>query len=117
MSVVTPLRTHDTESNFVRAYKGQTLQSSRLLDTARRIVVVSPPISPGVPGDDEVAIIELPPARRWQARELTIVGTGFCLAPAAGEYVQGDVDGRITVRLVPLLNDRCDERDYWAVVG
>lgn len=106
---------HDTESNFVRAHKGQTLHASQLLDTNRRIIVISPPISPGEA--DDVAVIALPPARRWVARDLTIVGTGFCLAPVAGEHVQGDVDGRAAIRLIPLLNDRRDEPDSWAVVG
>jgi hypothetical protein len=113
MSTATSLRTHDTESNFLRAHKGQTLRAERLLATGRRIIVVSPPISPSV---DEVAVIELPPARRMLHKELTIIGTGFRLAPVAREQVQGDVDGSRTVRLAPLLNDRYDEPDGWAVI-
>ncbi len=113
MSTIT-LRTHDAESNFLRAFRGETLHASQFLDTGRRIVVVSAPRTPC--NADDVAVVALPPARRWLARELTIVGCGYRLAPVAGESVQGDVDGRSTVRLVPLLNDRHDEPDGWVAI-
>jgi hypothetical protein len=109
-----PFRTHPVESNFLRVCRGETLGAERFIETGCRIVVVSAPIRPG--GDD-VAVIQLPPARRWLSRELTIVGAGFRLAPAAGESVQGDVAGRYAVRLVPLLNDRAVEPDSWAVIA
>ncbi len=115
MSTVAFFRTHDTESNFLRAFRGETLRASKLLDTGRRIVVVSAPRTPC--DADDVAVIELPPARRWLARELTIVGSGYRLALVAGEKVQGNVDGRSTTRLLPLLTDRHDEPDAWVVVG
>jgi hypothetical protein len=115
MGIPIPFRSHSAESNFLRAFRGETLYASRILDTGRRIIVVSVPRT--ISSTDDVAVIELPPARRWLHKELTIIGAGFRLAPAAGESVQGEVAGRYAVRLVPLLNDRADEPDSWAVVG
>jgi hypothetical protein len=99
----------------LRAHRGETLQASEILAAARRIIVVSTPRT--ISAADDVAVIELPPARRWLSRELTIVGAGFRLAPAAGEHVLGDIGDCQAARLMPLLNDRHDEADSWVVVG
>jgi hypothetical protein len=99
----------------LRAFRGETLQASQILESARRIIVVSP--ARVISETDSVAVIELPPARQRLHKELTIIGSGYRLAPTAGDVVQGDVEGRSAVRLIPLLNDRHDEPDAWVVIA
>jgi hypothetical protein len=103
-------------TNFVRAHLGETLTSDEILGASRRIILVS--ASRGrVNAIDAFAMIELPLARRWEGRDLVIVGTQFCLAPHGQEIMRGDVGGHHAVRLVPLLSDREDEPDAWTVIG
>jgi hypothetical protein len=84
MSAVT--HHHDPDrSNFLRAFRGEELPASEFISTGRRLVVVSGARR----GDaDDVAVIELPPAACWLHKDVTIIGTGFRLAPAHAENVQ-----------------------------
>jgi hypothetical protein len=63
--------------------------------------------------------VELPLARRFEGKELTIVdstGMGFLVIPSDGDIIYGDIAMRIAVRLVPLVGDRDDEPDGWGAV-
>jgi hypothetical protein len=116
MTAVVPLRDYDAPtSNFVRAHVGETLTADEIISAWRRIIVVSPSRR-RIGAIDAFAVIELPPARRWEGRDLIIVGSQFCIAPHGQEIMRGDVAGRHAVRLVPLLTDREDEPDGWAVL-
>jgi hypothetical protein len=67
----------------------------------------------------EPATIEIPLARRFQGKELTIIdssGMGFLVIPSDGDIVYGDIAMRSAVRLVPLVGDDDDEPDGWGVV-
>jgi hypothetical protein len=114
MTATTALRDADAPTtNFLRAHLGETLTAAEILDARRRIIVVSASRRVSV---DAFAMIELPPARHWEGRDLIIVGSQFCLSPHGREIIRGDTAGRpAAVRLVPLLTDRADEPDAWAV--
>jgi hypothetical protein len=92
MNVAT-LREYDTPvTNFVRAHLGETLTADEILSASRRIILVS--ASRRVGAIDAFAMIELPPARRWEGRDLVIVGDRFCLAPHGRDIIRGDATGR-----------------------
>jgi hypothetical protein len=110
---------HETDgaqtSNFIRAFLGETLTGAEIVSASRRIILVCAPRR--ISTTDAFAMIELPPARRWEARDIIIVGTQFCLAPHGREIIRGDTVGHHAVRLVPLISDRHEDPDGWVVVG
>jgi hypothetical protein len=103
-------------SNFIRCCVGSTVTGGEILRSGLCVLKVCPPdrlVSA------EPATIEIPPARRFEGKELTIVdasGMGFLVIPSDGDIVYGDIAMRSAVRLVPLVGDGDEEPDGWGVV-
>jgi hypothetical protein len=115
MAAVALLHPQIKTTNFVRAHVGETLTSEEILAASRRVIVVSAARAVNIDQSNSLARIELPPARRWEGRELTIVGHPFCLSPYGDEVLRGgEAIGRDGVRLVPLIAE--DGRDGWAIL-
>jgi hypothetical protein len=108
---------HQSDGNFVRAFVGAEFDAAAIQHSGVQVIKICMPER--LASADPATII-LPPARRWQGREITIVdatGLGFLLIPREPEIIHGDVAMRSVVRLMPLLTDQDDEQDAWYVVG
>ena len=102
--------------NFLRCRVGSTLTAQDILRSGLALIKVCPPDRLT---SAEPATIEVPPARRFEGKELTIVdsaGMGFLVIPSDGDVVYGDIAMRTAVRLVPLVGDGDEEPDGWGVV-
>jgi hypothetical protein len=103
-------------SNFLRCRVGSTLTAQDILLSGLALIKVCPPdrlVSA------EPATVELPPAKRFQGKELTIVDIpawASLVSPSDGDIVYGDIAMRSAVRLVPLVSDGDEEPDGWGVV-
>jgi hypothetical protein len=116
MAKVAYLRPEVRTTNFLRAHVGETLTSEEIIAASRRVIVVSAARGMNTDRSNSFARIELPPVRRWEGRELTIVGGQFCISPHDGELLRGgEAMGRNGVRLVPLIAE--DGRDGWAILN
>jgi hypothetical protein len=103
-------------SNFIRCSVGSTLTAQDILRSGLCVIKAC---MPDRPASAEPATIEIPPARRFEGKELTIVdsaGMGFLVIPSDGDIVYGDIAMRSAVRLVPLVGDGDEEPDGWGVV-
>jgi hypothetical protein len=101
--------------NFIACRVGSTLTAQDILRSSLYVIKVC---MPGRLASAEPATIEIPPARRFEGGELTVVdasGMGFLLIPSDGDSLYGHVAMRSAVRLVPLVGDG-DEPDGWGVV-
>ena len=107
-------RTNDGKRGFQPGWPPSDA-SIRILAAFRRIILVSASRR-CISAIDAFAMVELPPARRWEARDLVIVGQQFCVTPHEREIIRGDTAGRHAVRLVPLLSDSEGEPDGWVVL-
>src|SRR5262249_18728052 len=103
-------------SNFMRCCVGSTLTAQDILRSGLCVIKVC---SPDRLASAEPATVELPPARRFEGRELTIVdisGMGFLVIPSDGDIVYGDIAMKTAVRLVALVSDDDEEADGWSVI-
>jgi hypothetical protein len=118
VSMITPLRDTDRpDGNFLRVVAGGTLSADDIAAGWQRIIKVC---LPGDGASAEPAVIELPPARRWAPKEITVVDAaslGYVLRVSAGDKIYGAAAGHVNrpvLRLMPLLSDLHDEPDAWA---
>jgi hypothetical protein len=101
--------------NFIRLVAGSTLSADEILRAKRLYIKI---VRPDGVSSTERAVIELPPARKWEGRDLTIIdttGQSFRLVSHGDEVLYGDGNKCGAVRLVPLLSDRDDEPDGWGL--
>jgi hypothetical protein len=103
------------ESNFIRGYVGSVLAAHSILRSGLCTIKIC---MPERLASADPATVELPPARLFKERDLTIIdssGMGFLLIPSGTDMVHGDVAMRSAVRLVPLVSDGAGESDGWGV--
>jgi hypothetical protein len=102
--------------HFIRCRVGSTVTAQDILRSGLSVIKVC---MPDRLASAEPATIEIPPARRFQDKELTIVdnaGMGFLVIPSDGDILYGHIAMRSAARLVPLVGDGDEEPDGWGVV-
>jgi hypothetical protein len=102
-------------TNFLRAWHGQILTAAEILAADLRVIKVCDHADRG--DGAEPAMIQLPQARRWEGKDLTIIDasrTGFRLVTQDDEPFLGDAEKRLAVRLVPLISD--GEPGSWGIL-
>jgi hypothetical protein len=119
IAAVAPLLDPETEviGNFHRIVAGETLTGRQIADGWKRIIKICAAAAQSL----RPAVVELPPARSWSPREITILnvsGQPFVLRLSGTDAIHGAEPGPIqqpVLRLVPIYSDHADEGDGWIV--